>query len=479
MIGTKTTLLPIIDGAEYAGTEARYPVYDPSTGVEVAEVARCGAEEVDVAVRSAHAARRVWRDTKALDRARILHDIARALRENRESVAALESQSAGKLTSQALGDVEIAAQYFEFYGGLAPGLEGNTIGDQPTTMSMTFREPYGVTGHIIPWNFPLHTAARSIAPALAAGNTVVAKPAEHTPQTCLALATLAAGIGLPPGVFNVITGFGPEAGAPLTEHPLVRRLTFTGSVATGKAVLRAAAEHLCPATVELGGKSPVIVFGDSDIPAAVADASKAILTHSGQICSAGSRLLVADTVHDAVVDGLREQFDAARVGPADADVDLGPVASQEQRALIDSYIDAGLAEGANLQTSRQDVEGSGHFVRPALFTDVERDMRIATEEIFGPVLAVSSFSSFDDAVEQANASRFGLAAGVWTRDMSKAMHLARELEVGTVYINGYFAGGVELPFGGYKDSGFGREKGRAALEDYTQIKSVAVSMPRP
>ncbi len=466
---------PFIDGEPRAAAD-EMPLFDPSTGEQIGSAARCGDVLVDEAVQAAHRARREWRDTHALDRGRILVALAAAIRANGDELAEAERISAAKLPGPAERDVETAAQYFEYYGGLAPGLEGSKLGDRADAFSIVAREPYGVTGHIIPWNFPLHTAARSIAPALAAGNTVVAKPAEQTPQSCLILARLASEVGVPSGVFNVVTGYGTEAGAALTAHPLVRRLTFTGSVATGRIVLHAAAERLCPATVELGGKSPVLVFDDADLDAAANDAATAILAHSGQICSAGSRLLVAEPLHDAIVDRLRERFDATSVGPADAGADIGPVVDDEQARKIRAFVATAQDEGARLVTD--DDPGEGRFVRPALFTGVTRDMTIAREEVFGPVLAVSSFASIDDAIELANSSSYGLAAGIWTRDITRALATARELEVGTVYINGYYAGGVDLPFGGYKDSGFGREKGRLALEEYTQIKSINVALPR-
>jgi aldehyde dehydrogenase (NAD+) len=467
-------LLPYVDGVAWEPGVDGYPLTDPSTGAGIGSAARCGAAEVDHAVRSAHAARRVWRDTPSLERGRILTELARLLRANREELAELERQSAGKVLAQALGDVETSAQYFELYAGLAPGLEGSVLGDRSGGTAWTAREPYGVTAHIIPWNFPLHTAARSIAPALAAGNTVVAKPAEQTPQSCVALAALATEAGVPDGVFNVITGYGPEAGQPLAEHPLVRRITFTGSVVTGKAVLRAAAENLTPATVELGGKSPVLIFEDCDLDAAIADAAKAILVHGGQVCSAGSRVLVADALHDAVVDGIRDRFEAVTVGSAHTDVQVGPMVSLEHADKVRSHIERAQSEGARLVTAPAQEPGSP-FVRPTLLADVTPDMTLAREEVFGPVLALSRFRSTDEAVAMANDTPFGLAAGIWTRDITTALSVARELEAGTIYVNGYFAGGVELPFGGYKASGFGREKGRIALEEYTQVKSVAVT----
>jgi aldehyde dehydrogenase (NAD+) len=467
-------LLPYVDGAEWQTAADGYPLADPSTGESVGTAARCGADEVDHAVRSAYRARAVWRDTPALDRGRVLTELARLLRANRDELAEMERASAGKVIKQALGDVEVSAQYLEFYGGLASGLEGTVLGDRASSAAWTVREPYGVTAHIIPWNFPLHTAARSIAPALAAGNTVVAKPAEQTPQSCLALAALARAAGLPDGVLNVVTGYGPEAGAALASHPLVRRITFTGSVATGRAILHAAAENLTPATVELGGKSPVLIFEDCDVEAAIADAARAILVHGGQVCSAGSRVLVADALHDTVVDGIRARFEAVTVGSAYADVEVGPMVSPEHAGKVRAYIDGAEADGARLVTARQGDTGST-FVRPTLFADVTPEMTLAREEVFGPVLAVSRFGTPEEAVAMANASPFGLAAGIWTSDISTALSVARELEAGTVYVNGYFAGGVDLPFGGYKASGFGREKGRVALEEYTQVKSVAVT----
>jgi aldehyde dehydrogenase (NAD+) len=455
-----------------------YDLVDPSAGTRLATAARGGADDVAAAVAAATESAARWAETPALKRGRALRKVADALRAALEPLAQLESRNSGKVIDHARADVLSAAQYFEFYGGLAAGIEGETV---PSTRSgaftYTLREPYGVTGHILPWNFPIVVAARSLAPALAAGNAAVIKPAEETPITCLELAGIATACGVPPGVVNVVTGLGEEAGAALAAHPGVPRLTFTGSVETGKLVLTAAAQHVCDVTVELGGKSPHVIFADADVDRAARDAVTAITTHSGQICSAGSRLLVEASVHDEVVERIVEMMDRLTPAPALDGGPMGPLVSAAQRDRVLGYLDAGVADGAVLRTrpAEPGANGDGYFVRPAVFDEVTPEMRIAREEIFGPVLTVTTFEGEDEAVALANDSSFGLAAGVWTRDIDRAMRMARRLQAGTVYINGYFGGGIELPFGGSKDSGFGRENGRQALNEYSTVKSVCIS----
>jgi aldehyde dehydrogenase (NAD+) len=471
--------LAFIEGQAVPAQDNRtFEIRNPATAAVIALSARCGSADVSAAVASASDARRVWRDTKPLDRGRRLVDLARAVREHGTELAELESASAGRLPRDARIDVEVTAQFLEFYGGLAPSVEGSTFGDRPNQLDLTVLEPYGVTGHIIPWNFPMQTAARSIAAALAVGNTVVAKPAEQTPMTCLRLAELAIDCGIPPGVFNVVPGYGPEAGLALACHPDVPRLTFTGSVPTGKVVMRAAAEHLCHVTVELGGKSPLVVFADADFDRAVDGVTKAILTHAGQVCAAGTRLLVQDDVHDEMVEQIRARMDHIVPGSDDDDTAIAPLISERQRQRVLSYLEDGVASGAALLTSVEAAGNSdGYYVRPALLDGVTSGMSVAQEEIFGPVLSVTSFQDVDHAMSLANDSAYGLVAGIWTRDITKALRLAHAIEAGTIYINDYYIGGVELPFGGYKNSGFGREKGRQALESFARVKSIAVSLP--
>jgi aldehyde dehydrogenase (NAD+) len=374
--------------------------------------------------------------------------------------------------------VEVAARYFEYYGGGADKVHGETIPLGDRYLSYTRHEPFGVIGMILPWNAPLQQAARGLAPALAMGNTSVVKPAETTPTTTLVLARLAAASGLPPSVLNVVPGFGREIGGALVSHPRVAKVAFTGSVQTGRILMHAAAERVIPVTLELGGKSPNIIFADADLEAAVRSSWTAFTLKSGQVCSAGTRLLVHESVHDDVVALMVKRAASAVIGPGLEDPDLGPLANQQQFDTVSHYLKVGSDEGASLAygggiPSDARLAG-GYFVEPTIFTGVRNDMRIAQEEIFGPVLAVIPFSTDEEAIRIANDSEFGLAAGIWTSSLSRAHHVAARLEVGQVFVNEYFAGGVETPFGGFKSSGFGREKGFEAYKHYSETKTVTV-----
>jgi acyl-CoA reductase-like NAD-dependent aldehyde dehydrogenase len=348
------------------------------------------------------------------------------------------------------------------------------------SLNYTVREPVGVTAHITPWNYPVAIATRGIAPALAAGNTVVHKPAEQTPLTALELGEIALEAGLPAGVLNVTPGFGPEAGAALAKHPGIHHLTFTGSVETGTRVMQMAAENVVPVTLELGGKSPNIVFADATLEPAIRGALQAIFQNAGQTCSAGSRLLLEESVHDRFVSTLAKETEQLRLGYGLTDPDLGPIVSEEQLERVLSYLEIGKREGATVVTGGTRAEDGelqhGFFIRPTLFDDVQNSMRIAREEIFGPVLTILTFRDSEEALQIANDNPYGLVAGIWTRDISKAHALAARLKAGQVYINNYFGGGVAAPFGGYKKSGFGREKGLEALAHYTQVKNVCVAI---
>lgn len=392
----------------------------------------------------------------------------------------MESLDSGKPLRQAQADIESSAQYFEFYAGAADKLYGHTIPLGSRYLDYTVREPIGVTGHITPWNYPLAVATRGIAPALAAGNTVVHKPAEQTPLTALRLGELALEAGVPPGVLNVVPGFGPEAGAALAKHPGINHLTFTGSVETGTLVMQMAAENVIPVTLELGGKSPNIVFADADVEPAIKGALQAIFQNSGQTCSAGSRLLLQEPIHDRFVSALAKETERLRLGHGLTDPDLGPLVSEEQLQRVLHYLEIGKREGATVVTGGARAEGEGlergFFVRPTLFDDVHASMRIAQEEIFGPVLTILTFRDPEQALQIANDNPYGLVAGIWTRDIGKAHYLAARIKAGQIYINNYFGGGVAAPFGGYKKSGFGREKGLEALDHYTQVKNVCISL---
>jgi aldehyde dehydrogenase (NAD+) len=454
----------------------RFTSVDPSVGEAFAEIAECDAADVDVAVRSAAQAFPAWRALKPLDRGRIMLKLAERINAEAEALAAIEVQDSGKPTALALGDVRGAARYFEYYGGMADKLQGETIPLGDDYVSYTRREPFGVVGAIIPWNGPINQAARSVAPALMMGNAVVAKPAEQTPLTCLELARLAFESGVPAGVFNVVPGFGEVAGAALVEHPLVRKVVFTGSVETGRLVAITAAKRLIPVTLELGGKSPHIIFEDADVEAAAKGAWLGINVNGGQICSAGSRLFVHRSVHDAVVSRLQQLNDELSIGPGSANCFMGPLASAEQQAKVDFYLTLAQEEGATAHVGGQLAPDlpPGSYTRPVVLTGVTNDMRVAREEIFGPVLAIIPFDTEEEVIALANDSEYGLVAGLWTRDLARAHRVAAQLEAGQVYVNEFWAGGVETPFGGVKNSGYGREKGIAGALDYTYVKTVTI-----
>lgn len=463
-----------IGGQEVTGEE-HLALLDPRTGAPFSTVIRGGAREIDLAVEAAAAAFEVWRAIPALERGRLLIDIARRLRAEVEPIAALECHNTGRRLVECRGDVETAAQFFEFYGGLAPGIEGTVI-EPSAAARFTYQvvEPFGVTGHIIPWNAPLMLAARGIAPALAAGNVVVAKPAEQTPITCLELERIGREVGLPAGVINVVPGLGVEAGAALAAHPRVPRITFTGSVEAARHVQQLASPRMCQLTLELGGKSANIVFPDADLDLATESLVSAITYGTGQVCSAASRLLVAAEVHDEVVERVRQSFHRIEEAAEDAG-GMAPLISAEQQSRVLGYVRTGVREGATLVTGDAENDRPGFYVRPALFTGVNPEMSIFSEEIFGPVLAVSRFEDEDEAVRLANATDYGLAAGLWTESVRRVLRIVPKLDVGMVYVNGYLNGGVESPVAGRRLSGIGHEKGRLALETYLRIKTVALS----
>jgi aldehyde dehydrogenase (NAD+) len=459
-----------------ASTGRRFISTDPSTGADFASAAEGEAPDVDAAVRNAAAAFPAWRDRTPLDRGRIMMAIGRRLVQDADRIAALESRDTGKPLKVAKGDVMGTARYFEYYGSMADKLMGETIPLGDGYMSYTRHEPHGVVGVIIPWNGPINQAARSVAPALMMGNAVVAKPAEQTPVSCVELAKIAVDCGVPPGVFNVVPGYGHTAGAALVAHPLVRKVVFTGSVETGRIVAMGCAEKLIPVTLELGGKSPNIVFADADLDAAARGAWIGINFNSGQACSAGSRLLVQREVHDQVVDRLRALNAQTSIGPGSDDRFMGPLVSQEQKDRVEMYLGIARDEGVTVELGG-DWQGdfpTTCYQRPALLIGARNDMRIAREEIFGPVLAIIPFDTEDEAIAVANDSEYGLVAGIWTSNLGRAHRVASRLEVGQIFINEYFAGGVETSFGGVKNSGYGREKGIAGAMAYSWLKTITI-----
>lgn len=479
-LGLPDPLGAVIDGEWTAadGTE-RLPVHDPADLTELAVVAEADFGYVDRAVMSADAAfRGAWRTTAPAARGRVLVALAAAIRRDAEMLATLETVDTGKPLSQARSDVETSARYFEYYAGVADKILGDTLPQPAGSLAYTIREPYGVVAHVTPWNSPLTQMSRGVAPSLAAGNTVVVKPSEVTPLSSLVAARLFTAAGLPPGVCNVVPGRGATTGAALVAHPLVRHVSFTGAVETGRQVLRSAAANIVPCNLELGGKSPTIVFPDADLDAAARAGAMAVVRNSGQSCFATTRLIVHQDVHDAFVDLVCGHVARLRVGHGLDDPDLGPIASAVQLDKVLGYLEIAQAEGAQVATGggRPGAAPAGYFLEPTVLVGVAGDMRVAREEIFGPVQSVLSFETEDEAVAMANDSEYGLAAGVFTRDLSTAHRVAARLEAGQVQVNRYPAGGVDTPFGGYKASGIGREKGLQALLHYTQLKTVIIDL---
>ena len=462
-----------------ASDGATLPMIDPSDGKPFAAIARGTAADIDAAVQAAHRARNgAWGRLPPAERGRRLAAVARAIADQAEALALLEARDCGKPLAQARADAATCARYFEFYAGAPDKLHGATIPYADGYTVLTWHEPHGVTGHVIPWNYPLQIFGRSVGGALAAGNACVVKPAEDACLSLLRVAELVAAAGLPDGALNLVTGLGAEAGAALAAHAGVQHLSFTGSPATGAAVAAAAATRHCPVTLELGGKSPQIVFADADLDAAVPAIVNAIVQNAGQTCSAGSRLLVERSAYEPLLDRLAQRFTQLVAGPALADCDCGPLIRASQVARVRGFLDDAKRSGiATVAEGRIaiDAPAGGYYVAPALLRDVPPRHRLACDEVFGPVLAAMPFDDEADAIALANGNDYGLVAGVWTRAGARQMRMARAVQSGQVFINSYGAGGgVELPFGGVKHSGYGREKGFEALYGFTTLKTVVV-----
>ena len=455
------------------------PVIDPSDGQVYDEIQRGTAQDIDRAVQAARSCfEGPWSKLNAAERGRLMMRLSQKIAEHAEELALIEQRDCGKPTKQARADAAALARYFEFYAGACDKLHGDTIPYLDGYSVLTWREPHGVTGHVVPWNYPMQIFGRCVGGALAAGNVCVVKPSEDACLSLLRVAQLAADCGFPAGAINIVTGYGHEVGDALARHPGIDHISFTGSPRVGTLIEQAAAERHCPVTLELGGKSPQILFEDADLDATLPMVVNAIVQNAGQTCSAGSRLLVQESIYEQVLERLSKAFSLLRVGPATMDLDVGPLirASQQQR-VWDFLADAQVA-GIQMVAQGQIVDeapDTGFYQAPTLLRDVPVDHRLAQEEVFGPVLAAMSFRDEDHAVQLANATPFGLVTGVWTRDGGRQLRMARRVRAGQIFINNYGAGGgVELPFGGYRSSGHGREKGFEALYGFTILKTVAI-----
>ncbi|MBC5767881.1 aldehyde dehydrogenase [Ramlibacter albus] len=458
--------------------------FDPFRGTAWAEIPRGGAADVDRAVQAAHRAftSGEWAQLTPSARGALLRKLGDLIARDAAKLAAIEVRDNGKLLAEMGAQLNYLPQWFYYFGGLADKVEGTVVPlDKKGFFNFTRREPLGVVAAITPWNSPLLLAGWKIAPALAAGCTVVLKPSEFTSASSLELAALFQEAGFPPGVFNVVTGFGAEVGSALVEHPLVRKITFTGSDVTGRAIAASAARNIKHVSLELGGKSPNIVFDDANLDDAVNGAVSGIFAATGQTCIAGSRLLLQSSIHDAFVDKLVALASTARMGdPMQPDTQVGPVTTRPQYDKVLRYIDIARGEGARLVLGGGPATcGDGWFVQPTIFADVRNDMRIAREEVFGPVLSIIRFEDEEDAVRIANDTAYGLGAGVWTRDLGRAFRMSERIQAGTVWVNTYRAVSYMSPFGGYKDSGLGRENGISAIEGYLQTKSVWINTGAP
>jgi acyl-CoA reductase-like NAD-dependent aldehyde dehydrogenase len=458
---------------------ATFDTLDPSTGKVIAAVPRADARDVDMAVKAASKAAVSWQFTDALTRAALLRTLAGLVAANADELAWLEALDSGHYYGKAHELISAIPLWLEYHAGLSDKVGGRTIPVPGNKLSFTLLEPLGVTAHIVPWNYPLLVMVRSVAPALALGNTVVIKPAEQTPLSALYFARLADEAGFPPGVVNVVTGFGEEAGAPLASHPDVAGITFTGSVETGKTVAKLGADHVAQVNLELGGKSPVLVFPDARIDDAVEATVQGFCSHAGQVCIAGSRLFLHQDIRQEFLSKLTKRLQSIAIGDSfDEKTRFGPLVSAEQLQRVERYIEIGKSEATLYYGGGRPsgVSASGYFVEPTVFVDVDPSARIASEEIFGPVLSVIDWSDMDDLLQQANSSEFGLYAAVWTQDINKALSMARQLQSGGIVINEWFGELPLAPHGGHKQSGSGREEGLETVHGYTQVKHVCVNL---
>jgi acyl-CoA reductase-like NAD-dependent aldehyde dehydrogenase len=457
-----------------------FETVNPANEEVLALVAEGDKADVDEAVKAARKAfeEGKWAKLGPHQRARTLFKIADAIDAHADELAELESLDNGKPLSQARAiDIPAAAETFRYYAGWCSKIYGETNPSDPSMFNYTLREPVGVCGQIIPWNFPLLMAAWKVAPALACGNTTILKPAEQTPLTAIRLGELLCELGLPDGVFNLITGFGPGAGSSISEHPDIDKVAFTGSAEVGRLILHASEGNLKKVSLELGGKSPNIIFPDAEMEAAVPNAMMGVFYNSGQVCAAGTRIFVQRDAYDNFVEQLTKYTQGMTMGdPLDPKTKMGPLVSKEQFDKVKGYLDIGRKEGAKVTIGGEAAAGKGYYVKPTIFVDVNNDMRIAREEIFGPVAVTIPFKDENDAIFQGNNTTYGLAAAVWTRDVGRAHKVARALKAGTVWVNCYGMVDPISPFGGYKQSGFGRELGKYAVDLYTQVKTVFVKL---
>ncbi|WP_035321227.1 aldehyde dehydrogenase family protein [Brevibacterium sp. VCM10] len=468
-------------GGRHVPSLLTYANIDPATGGQLGDIARAGADEVDRAVRVAAKAQREWKRSSPEQRSRLLIATAAVITANRDDLARIESEDTGKPLTQAYADVDVCARYFEFYGHTIESYYGHAIPLAEDMHVYTRREPFGVTGHIVAWNYPLQLIGRAAATSLATGNCAVAKPADETPRSTVRLAELIHSVGFPAGAFNVVTGLGAEAGAALSAHPGVAHLGFVGSTQTGSAIAHAAAERVVPTVLELGGKSANIVFPDADVDAAVPSLVRSIIQNAGQTCSAGSRLIVHRDIHAEVVEKMATAMAAVTIGYGLDDPMLGPLISAKQHDRVGGFlaeVDSGqIVTGGTRPDGLADDLAAGAFITPTIVDSVDPQSRIAQEEVFGPVVVTLPFADDDEAVALANGTDYGLVTALWTQNISRAHRLAAEVDAGQIFVNTYGAGGgVELPFGGFKKSGYGREKSIEALDEYTQTKTVAIKL---